>query len=508
MPFNSLDKNILSGIPGGSLSIGPFGSLTVSEQTATAQATVKFGLNVTQWVTSSVGNQSSCTAENGILSCSSGISTSGSADIRLRRGVKYRPGQGVIGKFTAVFDPGVEDSVQLAGVGNEECGYYFAKDGVDFGIMHVDTAKREIRLLTLTVGAGASESVTITLNGLSKTFVISGGSNINQTAYLISQQDYSQMGYGWLAEACNGTVCFISKSPRPLSGTYSLSSGGSAAGTFSQVQEGMVASETFISQSLWNIDPMNGGGPSRVSLNPEKGNVYSVGYQYLGFGNAIFSIEDPNKGILLPVHQIINANNRDTTVLNNPYTFARWTAENRGSSTSVTIKGASAATFVEGRVNRDIGPTFSTGSIRASVAQTIVPILTIRPNSVFSGQSSFGALDPYNISVGTDFGNASGNNIVIVYVYKNAALTGPVNFQYVDRYQSITAADYSATGLTVGPKTQLYKSFAVPANDAVTLNLSSDEFFLTHGNTLTIAARATGGTVEYLSTNLSWHEDQ
>jgi len=506
MPFNSLNKNLLNS-PAGSLSVGPFGSLISSDLTPTGQATLKYGINVTQWVTSSTGTGASNTVENGILSCSSGTSTSGSADTRLRRGIKYRPGQGGIARFTALFDPGVQDTVQLAGIGNLECGYYFSRNETDFGIVHIDTATVEIRKLTISAGAGASESVTITLAGVSKTFVISGGGSINQTSYLISKQDYSQLGYGWTAEAINGTVIFLSKSPRPFSGTFSLSSGGSAAGTFSTVRTGLVASETFISQSQWNIDTMDGNGPSRVTLNPEKGNVYSVGYQYLGFGNAIFSIEDPNKGILTPVHQIINANNRDTTVLKNPYLYARWKAENRGSSTSVTVKGASAATFVEGIVDRDIGPTFSTGSIKTGVTTSIVPILTIRANCVFRNQASYGAIDPYNISIGTDFGNASGTDIAIVYIYRNAVLSGPVNFQHVNTENSICAADYAATGLTTDADTQLYKSFAVGPNNAVTIELLSDEFYLTHGNELTIAARTSGGTA-LISANLSWHEDQ
>ena len=507
MPFNSLNNNLLNNSPGGSLSIGPFGSLISSELTPAGQATLKYGINVTQWVTSSVGTGASNIVENGILSCSSGTSTSGSAETRLRRGIKYRPGQGGIARFTALFDPGVQDTIQLAGIGNSECGYYFSRNETDFGIMHIDTATLEIRKLTISAGAGASESVTITLDGTSKTFVISGGGNINQTSYLISKQDYSQLGYGWTAEAIDGTVIFLSKSPRPFSGTFSLSSGGSAAGTFSTLQTGIAASETFISQSQWNIDTMDGNGPSRVTLNPEKGNVYGIGYQYLGFGNAVFSIEDPNKGILTPVHQIINANNRDTTVLNNPYMHAKWKAENRGSSTSVSVKGASAATFIEGIVDRNIGPTFSTGSIKNSVGSTIVPVLTIRPNCVFKNQASYGAMDPYNISIGNDFGNSSGTDIVIVYIYRNAVLSGPVNFIQVNTEHSICVADYAATGVTTNNDTQLYKSFALGPNNAVTIELLSDEFYLTHGNELTIAARTTGNTA-LVSVNVSWHEDQ
>lgn len=507
--FNVLDRGGLSG--GGGLtegtSVNPFGSLNVSELTPTAQATFVYGINSTQWVTSSTGASASVTASEGIVSCSSGISLSGSASARLRRGVKYRPGQGGVCKFTAMFDAGVSGATSVAGIGNPDSGYYFTRNNTNFGILHVASGKKEIRKLTVTAAAG-TENVTITLNGASKTFAIAGGSNVNQSSYLIANQDYSQLGHGWDAEAIDGTVYFISnRSLGTLTGSYGIATSGTASGSFSTIQLGVAASQSFISQSSWNIDKLDGNGESRIILDPLKGNVYSIGYQYLGFGNAIFSVEDSNKGILVPVHQIKNANTRDTVVLRNPHMFARWSVVNNGSSTSSIIKGASAATFVEGQVKRNIGPAFATGSVKSGVSTTIIPLLTIRPNKVFGSQTCYAEIDPYNISIGTDFNAAANTDILNVYVYKNAALTGPVNFQYVNSSNSICAGDTSATGVSIGADTQLLKAFVVPANNALTLNLTEGEFYLTFKDTMTIAAAVTGNTAKVV-TNISWYEDQ
>jgi len=503
--FNSLNRSLVNGA-GGSLSINPFGSLNSAEQIATAQATFVYGVNTTQWTTSSIGTGAAVTVDSGIVTCSSGISTSGSAGVRLRRGVKYRAGQGVIGKITAIFDPGVAGSTQVAGFGNPECGYYFARPGTNFGILHVDTAKREVRKLTISA-AGGTENVTITLDGVSKTFAIIGGSNVNQTSFLIGEQDYSQLGYGWDAESIDGEIYFISLRARSLTGSYGITTSGTASGSFSIVQSGVIPNQTFITQSQWNIDKLDGTGASRITLDPTKGNIYSVGYQYLGFGNAVFSVEDPNKGILVPVHQIENANSRNSIVLRNPHTFARWSATNAGSSTSVSIKGASAATFVEGVVNRNIGPCFATGSIKTGVTTSIVPLLSIRANQVFKDQTCYVELDPYNISVGADFTNASNTNLLNVYVYRNALLSGPVNFAYVNSELSACAADLSATGVTFGPLTQLVKSFTVAANSSETLSILAGEFYIGPRETLTVAGRTTGNTAT-VTANLSWYEDQ
>lgn len=504
--FNSLNKNLVGG-PAGSLSVNPFGSLNASEQTPTAQAAFTYGINSTQWVSSSNGDSAQVVAVNGIVTCSSGISTSGSANVRLRRGLKYRAGQGGIGKITAIFDPGVAGTAQIAGLGNPDCGYYFTKSGTNFGVLHVATGKREIRKLTMSAAAG-TENVTITLDGRSKTFAITGSSNLNQTSYLIAEHDFSQVGTGWDAEAIDGTVYFISnRAQGTLTGSYGLTTSGTASGSFDIIQSGAAVTQTFVTQSAWNIDKMDGTGESRIVLNTSKGNVYGIGYQYLGFGNAIFSVEDPNKGVLVPVHMIKNTNARDSVVLRNPHLFARWSVVNAGSSTGVSLKGASAATFVEGQINRNIGPAFATGSIKSGVTTTIVPILTIRPNLVFKDQMSYAEIDPYNISVGADFGNASGTDILTVYVYRNATLIGPVNFSYVNSNLSTCAGDNAATGVIVGTNTQILKTFSVAPNNATTLTLATGEFFVPFKETLTIAASTSGGTAKVVA-NLSWYEDQ
>jgi len=493
------------GLAGGA-GINPFGSLNVAELTPTAQATFVYGLNTSTWLTSSTGNSSAVTVANNIVTCSSGISTSGSAEVRLCRGMKYRAGQGGVGKFTAIFDPGVANNTQIAGLGNTESGYYFARQGTNFGILHVDSSKKEIRKLTINAAAG-TETVTVTLNGVAISFSITGGSLINQTSHQISIQDFSQVGHGWDAEAIDGTVYFVSRQAQNLNGTYSFSSLGTATGTFSTIQSGAAAIPTFISQSSWNIDRLDGSQDGRVILDPSKGNVYSIGYQYLGFGNAIFSVEDENKGILVPVHQIKNANVRNSVVLSNPHVFMLWNSTNSGSSTSVDIKGGSGALFTEGIVNRNIGPTFATGSYRTGVQTTPVPILTIRPNKVFKNQTCYGEIDPFNISVGADFNAAANTDLLNVLIYKNLTLTGPVNFSYVDQNNSIVACDIAATGFTITSNSKLMKSFSVPANNAVTLQLNYQDFFLSQREKFTIVVSTTGNTAN-VAANISWFEDQ
>jgi hypothetical protein len=348
------------------------------------------------------------------------------------------------------------------------------------------------------------------LGGESKSFSIVGGSNANQTSYLISQQDYSQVGSGWKAESINGTVYFTSDKPGPTVGTFDITVGGvTIVSLATRVQAGVLPTETFIPQSTWNIDPMDGTGASRNVLDTSKGNIYGVGYQYLGFGDPVFSIENPESGLLVDVHRIQTANQRTTTVLRNPQTTARWEAINSGSSaTSVTLRGASAGIFTEGLVARNIGTTFATDGSATSVS-TLVPILTIRTDRVHRNQNCYGEIEIFNMSLGCDAGSSSSNKILKFYVYKNASLGGPVNFQKIDANRSIVSKDTAATSITSNANTQLLKSVIVAANSSVTIKLENENFFVSSGDTLTIAAERAGATtVDTALATIGWFEDQ
>lgn len=512
--FTSLGKRTAGG--GGSNGsnangLGPFGTTLVSNMTPAAQATFAHGTEPHKllWVTSSNGIGASVSVSEGIMSCSSGNSVSGSSSVRLSRHIKYRAGQGAMCRLTSIFGPGQTDTRQLAGIGNGESGYFFCKDGTDFGILHRSRSKREIRSFSIT--AQGAVTVVVTLNGESKSFAIDGGTNANQTSYLISQQDYSKIGSGWKAESIDGTVYFISDIPGPFGGTFSITVGGvSIVSTTSTLQVGELPIETFTTQSLWNLDTMDGNGPSRNTLNTSKGNVYGIGYQYLGFGDAVFSIENPESGFLTDVHKIQNTNVRDTLVLRDPATSARWEAINSGSSaSSVTIKGASAAIFNEGLVQRNIGVAYAKGATKSSVSSTIVPVVTLRVNRVFNNQSNYGEIQLFNASFGCETGNSSSGKILKIILYKNAVLGGPVNFQHIDSTHSMVATDTAATTVSVGSNTQLLKEIIVGANTSVTLKIEDENFYVGNGETITVAAvRAGSSDIDTAAASVGWFEDQ
>lgn len=494
------------GTAGGS--VGPFGTSLVSSMNPAGQATFVHGINSILWVTGSTGSGADVLySSDSIMTCSSGNSLSGSAHVQLSRGLKYRAGQGGICRMSAIFGPGAEDTKQLAGIGNRESGFYFAMSGSSFGILHRETSKCEIRSFTITSPPVGAATLVVTLGGASKSISIDGGGSTNQTSYQISQKFYEDLSCGWYAESIDGIVYFTAKVPGPIAGTFSITNGGVSIATDATVQAGVLPTDTFIQQAQWNLDTMDGNGPSRFTLDRTKGNIYSIGYQFLGFGNPTFSIEDPETGFLADCHQIRSANSRTSTIVRNPMMTARWNVINSGSlASSVTLKGASAGVFTEGMVTRNIGISFSAAANKANVS-TIVPVITLRANRIYKNENCFGSLDVFNVSVANDSGSSSAGKLLKIYFYKNASLGGPVNFQHVDSNKSIAAIDTAATSITVNGA-QLIKTIIIAANGSEILKVEDENFFLNVGEILTIAAERVSNTIDNASVSVSWFEDQ
>lgn len=485
-------------------STGQFGETLVSQLSAASQATFAIGLNAVNFVTRSIGAGSSVTSFSGSAYLQSGTATTGSAAVLMKKGVTYRPGQGSLFRGTAIFGTPVANTYQLIGFGNTECGYHFGYNGLNFGIHHFPDGYREVRKLVISAGVATSTNVTVTLNGESKTYSIAGGGTVNQTSWEISQQDWSNVGGGWVAEAYDGTIYFIALRTGTRSGAYSASGVGLGVTSFTQFIPGASPNATFVTQSAWNIDTLDGNGPSRMVLDPHKGNVYQIGFQYLGFGNARFAIEDPQTGQFQTCHMIRNANARLTPVLKDPHVTGLWTATNNGSTISTHMTGTSGAIFVEGNILRNIGPAFSIASPDVSV-NAEQPILSVRADRIFGSNAGYSEMSFSNITISVE-ASGGGGRFATIRIYKNLRLTGPVNFTNINATQSIASYDTAATGYTANQNT-LLGTYVIGFGQNVIIDLKGDSYTLSTGEILTVTAQGDASTPG-VTCALNWFEDQ
>jgi len=82
------------------------------------------------------GTGSAVDVANQLLTLSSGTASTGTAYMQSVRRILYKPGQGALARFSAIFTKGVTNNIQIAGVGTTTNGYFFGYNGTDFGILH------------------------------------------------------------------------------------------------------------------------------------------------------------------------------------------------------------------------------------------------------------------------------------------------------------------------------------------------------------------------------------
>lgn len=486
--------------------LSTFGDIRVVSVKPIAQGDFVYGLNSRVFTTSSFAG-GTITHVSGTAELDSGTDPAGSATVQLRRHLKYRPGQGSSMMATAVFGTPNAGSAQFVGAGTAECGYFIGYFGTSFGILHSETGAREVRRYTVTTGA-ATEAVTVTLDGSSIVVPVTGNNDTSRTAYQLSIADYSQLGRGgWLADAIGSDVYFISaRSNSIYTGSYSVA-GGVINGTFSRLVGGEAQTNTFISQSSFNVDKLDGNGHTGMVLDPTKGNVFEIQFQYLGFGNADFSIEDPESGKITEFHRIKNTNNRTTPVLKNPSVSVLATSANIGGTTSTKLKTASMAAFVEGNVV-DLDPKYSKSFSYSGInTSTYKPLGVVKVNRIFNNQSCFGELDVLRIAAS----NLVNNQSVTVGLFIDARIGGDVDFQYIEQGQSMVSyanLNPGAGGNTITNLANLNPIYelVVSSDSSIIENVQDLRIAIGVGRPLVIAIKTSASVSGDVS--LSWFEQQ
>ena len=316
---------------------------------------------------------------------------------------------------------------------------------------------------------------------------MTNGADATVTANEIAAHDYSDTGRGWDAYAVGNTVVFRSWKAKAHSGAFTLSGATTAVGTFAQDVVGTAPTETFIPQSSWNGDDIfDGNGLTGVTLDPTKGNVYQIKYQWLGYGALFFYIEDPDDGEYHLVHTIEIANSRTSPSMGDPSLHLMGIVENTTNTSAITLSNSSMGGFIEGKLAL-LGVRRGASADKTGIGTTIVPVLSVRQGLHRSGKAVQSFSKPLRIALAVEH-----TKPMRIYFYKGATLVG-ANWQSLDASASSMLYDTSATSITGGEE-----RFVVPLGKSASHIISLlDDYFaynLNPGEVLTIAASATSGT--------------
>lgn len=457
-----------------------FGEQEVVQPTPFLQEMATFGISRAM-NTTKTGTGSVTDVDSQKYNVESGTDSGGFSFIGTKDYIRYRAGQGLLLRFTAKFEAGVAGNRQLAGGITASNGICFGYDDTNqkFGILHRYDGVNESRSLTISTGASSGGNVDVTVDGSVYTIAITN-SSANQNAKEIADYlnanaflfDFDQVGNKVVMTALRSQAYVTTWAYDPLA------TGSSAAWATDVVGVDSTDDWYYQADGDWN------GGADTSIYDWTKGNVFQIRLQYLGFGAISFYVEDPETGNFQLVHRIKWANAKDDTSFSDPAFRVGWSSSNvSGSTTNVTVQGASVAAFIDGDIKNTRQAYTVQNTITASTTET--PVFTLKSGSQFSESLN-------TIVTQLGFGRAinESSKSVTIKIVKNATLTGD-DYSYQDDGYSPILVDSSATSYTNG---QVLEQFPIGPNTEAPFSLSDANITLTAGETITFTAELASGS--------------
>jgi hypothetical protein len=248
---------------------------------------------------------------------------------------------------------------------------------------------------------------------------------------------------------------------------------------------------TWTPSSAFNLDPIDGTGPSSIALTPTFGNTYVIRYDTLGWGGATFMITPPvsvttaNPGILTPecvaVHRVSFGNTQAAVGIMNPQFPAAAVCANTTNATAVTMAISSFACFLDGPVNRV--PLLRSVDIYKTVTTTsYVPLMVIYNKPTFRGVANTSTIHLRELSLSL----LGGSQNLYICVFNSPTING-ASYTDVSTNTSVAAVSTSTMSMTAGTGISLW-SGTVYSNDN-TFTVEAFDMFLLPGDTFCIAAK-------------------
>jgi hypothetical protein len=480
--------------------ITAFGELLISPNTPILQHDFIYSIDPNSFKIYQQNN-GTVTQLDGMALCTTAAETNSIALIRSRKALRYRPGQGSMALFTAIFDTPKEGNDQFIGFGNTESGLLFGYKNTTFGIFYTNLNKRQLHTITITTKSSDTQNVIIVLGGVSFSVPVTDGADTAYTAAEISKYNYTTSSPpGWIMSAVGSTVYVGCLQAILVTGEFSITFPTSGEATIVQNQAGLNITQ-HIPQSSWNIDVLDGSGsiynPSSTLIDPSKGNIYYIKFQYLGFGYLEFGVEDSTTTKIIPVHRIKHANNFTVTNLSNPTLEFVLTSKNKTNDTAVTIKSPCCAGFVQGKIHH-LGVLSSLTKTKLGITDSMTHIFTIRSKYIWHNKFNMKNIVPKILSI-SNFGT----NFVEIYIIRYGVLDNNENFTDVDGDVSVAEVDYDSLTVTQG---QVKYSSGLTSSENLSIDLENIELFIEHNSTLSIVAKTITGTTD-ISCSFTYAED-
>jgi hypothetical protein len=165
-----------------------------------------------------------------------------------------------------------------------------------------------------------------------------------------------------------------------------------------------VISERRVTQSDWNKDPLNGGGPSGYNININKTQLFITDFEWLGVGvvRCGFAIDGRN----IICHEFYNANNLETVYMRMPNLPVRCEIRNVGTIGAATSFTQICSTVISEGGYEETGFEWShTTPLRSISVGSSLPAITIKLKNTFKDDKNRVNVKLTNVSVFAVGGN-------------------------------------------------------------------------------------------------------
>jgi hypothetical protein len=482
-----------------------FGLLSTAQPTPQVQIKFPYGINPEIGQTLTNNASSTVTNTDGYAKVTCAAAAEAFSQIRTLERVRYSPGQGAAFAGTcARVTGGVANSSQVFGLGDEDEGFFFGYNGTSFGILRRSLGSLEIKSLAISNVATGTGNITITLDSTPVTVAITSGWTVAQTveAIVAEADNFFNAGRGWETHTDDdNAIEFTSLVAEVAGGTFSFvdTDTTGVAGVFSQTVTGAAPTETWVAQTSWNVDVMDGTGASGMTLDTSKLNVFRIQFQYLGAGAITFCIEDDSTGAFTCVHRIDYANTVAIPTVRNPTFHLTIIAKTESgySGSALEMRTASMAGFIEGEespvgIRRAVSGTKSIGTT-ANLA------LMIHNEIDFNSQVNKVDVYPTFLTASTE----AGKPVELIVRRNPTRVDGGVTLTNVDA--GVSVMQYSTTGTTVNNGEEI-AIFEIEAGSPLEVDLTPFEHKLRPGDRWVITGRIASGASANVTVGVSWIE--
>lgn len=257
---------------------------------------------------------------------------------------------------------------------------------------------------------------------------------------------------------------------------------------------------TFISQENFNIDKLDGSGPSNFVLDITKLNIYYIAFGWLGAAPLEFGVASED-GAWIPFHRIRYPNlNITPTIFNPSLPLSMAVSKLNSGAGDLKIQTASWDATITGKEHAIRTNTTTNNKVTVD-GETVLPYLSLRNRSTYAGNSSHTSrMRLLYLNVASD---DTTNKLIRVQVSKNRTLNS-TSWSNVDDLFSVAEVDTSATSYT-STGTLLFQTSINSAGE-IWFKDKDIEINVYPGETLSIGAAEFGTGSAIVDFAVTWEE--